>query len=829
GDKYDFTVDGNPVSYTATGLEGSLAGLRTAITAAFNTAVGGIITATDNTADGEIKLTADTANSAFTTVVTGATNIGPVSQVDTVTLSGLYAAGDIVSVAVDGNPTVPYTVIADDLTVNGDGTGGAVAGDSTIAYNNITTKVAAAVNADGVSSGIVTAAASGGGGGVVTLTADTAGTAFAKSTSLTTATTAVATATTPTPNVVATAQVNNVTLTGTFSAGDDISINIDAIGAVVYTVTANDLTANGDGTGGVVAGNSAAAYNNITTQVAANLNADAPTGAVVTAAAPGGGGGVVTITADTAGTAFAQVTSDTSAGTATETTPTPNVAAVAQIDNATLTGAYSVGDTVSISVDGETVVYTVLADDLTANGDGTGGLVAGDSAAAYNNITAKIATGLNGSTPMAALVTAAAPGGGGGVVTLTGTTAGTSFTQTTTATRTRSGTITEGNTQANIVGLADNTASFVTTQVAEAGIQPAVAQVDNVTLTGTFVATDIVTVNVDSLGDISYTVTANDLTVNGDGTGGAATAAQMQANIATKVASAISDNATTSAVVTATSSGSAIVLTAVNAGTSFSTASSVTDSTSSGNNQTSVITTPTANFEGGIPAVAQVDNAAITGTFAATDTVSINIDSLGAVTYTVVADDLTVNGDGTGGVATAAQTRAHIATNLASLVNATAATAAVVTASVSSESIVLTADSAGTAFTLVTAATDVSGTVGGQASTGTTTTANAAAIISNTDNAATLQSVTATENPFSNIPVGASITIANATNSANNTTYTVAANTGSVITVASTQTVVSSSGNDLSSSLTITSDISYYSGDEVARTHKTSKTREFTM
>ena len=66
------------------------------------------------------------------------------------------------------------------------------------------------------------------------------------------------------------------------------------------------------------------------------------------------------------------------------------------------------------------------------------------------------------------------------------------------------------------------------------------AQVDLVSVNGTFKAGDRVvisgvTTTAGSPRDITYTLTANDLTVNGDGTGGKATAAQVQARVTERI------------------------------------------------------------------------------------------------------------------------------------------------------------------------------------------------------------------------------------------------------------------------------------------------------
>lgn len=629
----------------------------------------------------------------------------------------------------------------------------------------VRTNILNAINVHPVISTLVDATA-GGANGEIILTADTPSTAF--------------TTTVTASNLPPIAQIDTLTVAGTPEVGDIYTVTIDG-NTVNYTV---------DGTeGGTLAG--------LRTAITAKINSNATIGAIVTAT-DSAVAGEIYLSATATNTAF----STTLAGAT-------DIGAVAQVETVTIgTGTSEAGDIFTTTVAGNVYAYTSVGPESeTTIANGLAALINADPNVGAANVA--------------------------GVITITASVAGTAFSSASTVvTDFDSGgdalSATDAVSQANIVGIADNTMTSATTQLPEAGIQPAIAQVDNITLSGTYVASDTIAININGLGAETYTVTGNDLTVNGDGTGGAASTAQTRTNIATKIAAAIADNAVLSAVTTPTSSSGVVILTAVTAGTAFTSTSTVTDVTASGNGQTSAITTPTANFAGGIPAVAQIDNATLTGTFVATDTVSINVDGLGAVVYTVVANDLTVNGDGTGGAATAAQARANIAAKVVTAVNADATTAAVVTATVSGEAVVLTADTAGTAFTLVTSAVDVTTSGGGQTSTGTTPTASAAAILTNTDNAGSVQSVTASTNPFGNIPVGASITIAGASNSANNVTYTVAANTGTVITVASTQTVVSSGGSDVSSTLTMSSDISYYSGDEIARTHRTSKERDFT-
>lgn len=629
----------------------------------------------------------------------------------------------------------------------------------------VTTNIIAAINAEPTVSAVVDATA-GNNTGEIILTADTPGTSFTSSVTAS--------------NLPPIAQVSTATIAGTPQVGDQYSVTVDAI-AVTYTVTGLE-------------GSLDAVKDAFITQI----NNHGTVGNTVTATDSATTGEII-LTAQSTNTAF------TISGGAVD------IGNVAQVETVTIsTGTSEAGDVFTTTVDGVAYPYTSVGPESeTTIANGLAALIN-----ANPNLTAANVAG---------------------VITITATAAGTAYTSASTVvTDFDSGgdalTATDAVTQANITANADNTTTIATTQVAEAGIQPAVAQVDNIALTGTYSVSDTVSVNVNGVGAVTYTVVANDLTANGDGTGGVATDTQAQTNIAAKIATALAANAATAAVATATSSGTSVVLTSTTAGTALSTVSTATDAGSSGGGQTATVSTTTANFEGGIPAVAQVDNVTLTGVFAAGDDITVNVDSIGLITYTVTADDLTANGNGSGGAVAGDSAAAYnyITTNLAAAINADASTAAVVTAAATGGGggvVTLTADTTGTAFSAVSGET----TAGTGVATQTTATANVVEVISNTDNAATLVSVAATQNPFSNIPVGAHITIANATNTANNTTFTVAANTGSVITVSSTDTVVDSSGYDLSGTLTITTDISYYSGDENTTTHKTSKNRDFTL
>jgi len=271
GDEYSVNVNGTTVSYTVTGSEASMAAVRDNFFAAINAnaTVSASVTAAASSTD-KITITSDVAGTAFTSTSTS-TNLTAVAQVDNVTLANTYATNDTVSVNVNGLGAVVYTVVANDLTANGDGTGGTVAGNSTAALNNITTKVAAAVNADAASAEIVTAAASGGGGGVITLTADTAGTSFTRVSSASTAGDGTATGTTATNNLPA--STDNKAITAITTANANAFANL-AVGASI-TISGANTTGN-DGTY-TISSNSAGVITTAESIATTDANDTAPT------------------------------------------------------------------------------------------------------------------------------------------------------------------------------------------------------------------------------------------------------------------------------------------------------------------------------------------------------------------------------------------------------------------------------------------------------------------------------------------------------------------------------------------------------------------------
>ncbi len=168
GDVYEVNVGGALVTYTTTMDDATLSDVRDALLAKIATdpSASAIVTASAGAATGEIVLTAVTSGTAFTTTVNATnvtsgtadntasttttqanddgttltttvatTNVGAVSQVDTITLAGTIETGDIYSVTINGT-AVSYTALLGDtladvrnglvVNINGDATANAI-------------------------------------------------------------------------------------------------------------------------------------------------------------------------------------------------------------------------------------------------------------------------------------------------------------------------------------------------------------------------------------------------------------------------------------------------------------------------------------------------------------------------------------------------------------------------------------------------------------------------------------------------------------------------------------------------------------------------------
>ncbi len=347
-------------------------------------------------------------------------------QVSTVTLAGDFDAGDVVTVTI-GQDDYSYTVQVYDTR------------------DAIASKLAAAINNEQTGAEGVTASYL---GGVLTLTAAEPGVSFDAASSVdhvsvTQGEADVDTTTENTEAVDAAPQVDTVALSGTFDAGDVVSVTIDGkVFTHTVQVGAQDAAIIGDA-------------------LAAAINAEQTGAAGVQASYEAG---VLTLTAEI-GTTFTtssgvqQVGVSDGNAEASTTNYEPEVEAKAQVDTVLLSGIFDAGDVVTVTIDGKVFTHTVQ-------------LGAQDAA----TIGAALAAAINHAETGAAGAQASYSEG---VLTLTATEAGVSFQAE------------SGVTQAVVSGGGYNVG---TTPAADAA--DAVAQTSTVTLGGSFDAGDVVTVTV---------------------------------------------------------------------------------------------------------------------------------------------------------------------------------------------------------------------------------------------------------------------------------------------------------------------------------------------
>ncbi len=236
GDVYEVTVNGTTESYTVTGGEGSLAGIVSAVVSDINgnATINAVVTASAGPNPGEILLTGVLAGSAFTTTA-AALDTSSTPQVDTATLAGTFAPGDIYSVTIAGT-TVSHTVVAGDTNLAG-----------------IRSALRTAVNADPTLSAIVTAS-DGGPAGDLILTARVPGTPFTATVGFTDVggpadNTAVIVNTTPSavganPNTTAISTTTVASINAADNTATAATTTISDNGKVTTGVT--DLDFNGD-------------------------------------------------------------------------------------------------------------------------------------------------------------------------------------------------------------------------------------------------------------------------------------------------------------------------------------------------------------------------------------------------------------------------------------------------------------------------------------------------------------------------------------------------------------------------------------------------------
>jgi phage tail sheath gpL-like len=290
----------------------------------------------------QVVVTAGTATPATTTANAATTEAQ--AQVDNVTLTGPFDAGDIVTVTIGGTP-FSYTTSKDQLVTD--------VVDELVALINAGDEPVTAANDEGV----------------LTLTADEAGTSFTAISGVTQVQVAdgeLAVGNTPAADAVdAQAQVDTITLSGTFDAGDIVTVSFD-IGEeepveFSYTVQVGD--------GADVVGAALAEAINIA-QVSVGVTA-----------AYDNILDILTLTAVDAGTPFTATSGVTQVvvaeGAADEADTTDNIAAdVAQVTAVNFVGANTIeqGDTFTLVIDGQTISYTTDGDEgwgdiLSALGD----------------------------------------------------------------------------------------------------------------------------------------------------------------------------------------------------------------------------------------------------------------------------------------------------------------------------------------------------------------------------------------------------------------------------------------------------------------------------
>ena len=517
-----------------------------------------------------------------------------VAQVDTITIGGRVAQGDVFSITfqeqsslleTESTTIISYTATAADEA----------AGDP---QQNIRDALVSAINGNGTLSGFITAAS--GTSNTLTVTANTAGDPFTITSIGSTGSTGSISRVTNQANVVAVAQVDTYNIDSmTVEAGDTVSVTLNG---TQYT------------TAGLGAGASSS-------DIATALNTAIGGGQPITVAASGNN---LTFTANTAGTSFTSGSLTTNVGTGTTTA---NVSAVAQVDtfNVDAAGVIGAGDTISIRIDGNTVTTAAFA---------------GGETAAQIRDALRAAINLDGTVNT--IVNAADNGASG--FTLTANNAGTTFNA--------------DNFSLNSAGGGSVTDSGTTTANVSA-----VAQVDTL---------NYLSANLSSASTLAFNLNGSTYT----------TASLPAGSNATTVANAINTAIGGAQPVTASVSGSNVLFTANTAGTPFTLSNFTTSALSS---------TTTAN----VVAQQQVE------------TVTIGADSTAAGGGQIAVGDqysVTINGTLYSTTASAGQTESDIRTALQTLVNADAGLAVTASAGGAGE-LVLTADVAGTAFTISQAAT----------------------------------------------------------------------------------------------------------------------------
>lgn len=353
--------------------------------------------------------------------------------------------------------------------------------------------------------------------GTTTTTYSTGTAAFAQLAAGKTATALIA----ETPEVLAKPQKSQLTLAGAYDAGDTIKLDMDfgsAVKTITYTVQAADLTP-GDPLANIA--NAIVSQPGIDSTLGVTLTTTATAGTILFTG-PDGANFTPAVTSTIAGGGKAVVQ--------TESVGTPTSRESNELE---LSGDYKAGDVITISNGTNTVEYTVKSTDAgTAN---LATLASNIVAAATNGYLENTTVDVSGTT-----------------ITFTATTFG-------------------PNTLSLTASVANASNKFTQTQAAvpySAAVPavpatPAIAQKDQLTLTGSFDAGDVVTVSINGT-DYEYTVTADDAKSEdpADAVAKGITLTLLEADPAPGV--------------TLDRNGTAIKLTGANNGTAFTSSVSVT-------------------------------------------------------------------------------------------------------------------------------------------------------------------------------------------------------------------------------------------------------------
>jgi hypothetical protein len=289
-------------------------------------------------------------NAAAVIVATGSESrlvVSGTSSAKALTLSGTFVASDSVSFTVNG-VAVQYTVVSADV----------VAGDDAATRMKVAAKLATAVNTAMASATAAVTASSVRDDGLVNVSAVTAGAVVALDINSETR-----------MQVSGTDNAKVLSLTATFAAGNTVALTVNGT-AVSYTVVDADAGATAEITRA-----------NVAAKIASVIQA-----ALATASS--------TVTATTTST-FEFVKLKLQPETAGATLTITNADARLQLTAVTggheilLTGTYASGDTLSITVNGTAVSYTVLSSDV----------VAGDAVATRDRITQALGNAITAQAP----------------------------------------------------------------------------------------------------------------------------------------------------------------------------------------------------------------------------------------------------------------------------------------------------------------------------------------------------------------------------------------------------------------------------------------------